>query len=387
MKYILVIFFALFSFDALSGEEKTPRDLSKKVLWQFKTNGQIWSNPASDGERIVFGSDDGHIYALQARTGKPIWQFKTKNRVRSEPLLSRTHVYATSDDGFLYSLSLDTGSLVYKTRIHPSSIHRSMPLEAQNYFYDWSGSSPAMDENFLYVGSADNHFYAIDKTSGKVLWRFKTSGIIRSKPLVMDDRVVFGSRDHNLYAVNKRNGKLLWKFNTEGIVTSEPVLIDQNIVIGSRSAKIFSVKADSGKMNWQHVYEDESWIESSAFPYRDGFFIGSSDSFKLSYFDAKTGNELWNFYTGGWSWAKPLIVDDIVYIGATSAKPYWQKHITSGFFGVDVKTKKLVAQYKPVFQNDVFVNSGVITQPVEMNGILVVADLDGLIRAYSIGKP
>jgi len=42
--------------------------------WTFKTNGPVRLNPAVDGGRVYFGSDDGYLYCLDLKTGKELWR-------------------------------------------------------------------------------------------------------------------------------------------------------------------------------------------------------------------------------------------------------------------------------------------------------------------------
>ena len=69
-------------------------------------------------------------------------------------------------------------------------------------------------------------------------------------------------------------------------------------------------------------------------------FIDTSDALNLMAFDAATGDIRWQFFTGGWTWAQPMIDDNTVYIGAISAFPYYFEGIDleRGFFAVDATT-------------------------------------------------
>ena len=68
--------------------------------------------------------------------------------------------------------------------------------------------------------------------------------------------------------------------------------------------------------------------------------MGSSDSLNLFAFDAGSGEEIWRFQTGGWSWNTPVVTDDAVYIGAISAYPYYMEGITlqQGVYAIDKHT-------------------------------------------------
>jgi hypothetical protein len=53
----------------------------------------------------------------------------------------------------------------------------------------------------VYAGSDDGYLYAIDITSGRPRWRYRTGGPVRSRILVEGGVVYFGSSDRRVYAL------------------------------------------------------------------------------------------------------------------------------------------------------------------------------------------
>jgi outer membrane protein assembly factor BamB len=62
-------------------------------------------------------------------------------------------------------------------------------------------SSPAVAGGTVYVGSFDDHLYAIDAETGQEQWRFETDEWVRSSPAVAGGTVYVGSFDGHLYAL------------------------------------------------------------------------------------------------------------------------------------------------------------------------------------------
>src|SRR5690349_4285788 len=50
---------------------KLPGDIA--LLWSFKTQGPVKSSAAIVDGRVFIGSDDGHLYALDLKTGAKVW--------------------------------------------------------------------------------------------------------------------------------------------------------------------------------------------------------------------------------------------------------------------------------------------------------------------------
>ena len=59
------------------------------VLWKHQTGGKIASSPAlsPDDKTVYVGSDDHHLYALDAAAGEVLWKFETGGEVTSSPVV------------------------------------------------------------------------------------------------------------------------------------------------------------------------------------------------------------------------------------------------------------------------------------------------------------
>ena len=52
----------------------------------------------------------------------------------------------------------------------------------------------------MYVGSYDNNVYALNASTGALLWKYTTANNVESSPAVANGVVYVGSGDGNLYA-------------------------------------------------------------------------------------------------------------------------------------------------------------------------------------------
>lgn len=75
--------------------------------------------------------------------------------------------------------------------------------------------------------------YSAEENPGKVLWAYKTGGMVRTSPAIdFDGSIYIGSDDGYLYALS-REGSLRWRFKTGGPIRSSPAITGNNIVFGS----------------------------------------------------------------------------------------------------------------------------------------------------------
>ena len=78
---------------SLTGVSKSKLSPALKPLWTFKAQEGIHSTAAIAGGKVYVGCDDGHLYALDFKTGKKLWLFKTEDIVESSPLVDKDRVY------------------------------------------------------------------------------------------------------------------------------------------------------------------------------------------------------------------------------------------------------------------------------------------------------
>jgi outer membrane protein assembly factor BamB len=147
--------------------------------WKRATGGPVAATPAIVGETLYVGSYDGKFYALDIRTGVLRWKFATggerrfeakglhgmqpKNQIiadpfdvfLSSPVVAEDIVYFGSGDGNLYALDARSGDLKWK---FPTG--------------DVVHASPAYANGVVFIGSWDSYLYAVDARTGKEKWRF-----------------------------------------------------------------------------------------------------------------------------------------------------------------------------------------------------------------------
>jgi outer membrane protein assembly factor BamB len=68
------------------------------------------------------------------------------------------------------------------------------------------GSSPAVANGVVYVGSGLKQLVAFDAATGAALWSYATGGVVESSPAVVNGTVYAGSNDGNVYAFDLSAG-------------------------------------------------------------------------------------------------------------------------------------------------------------------------------------
>jgi outer membrane protein assembly factor BamB len=372
------------SLELKRGEEPPrlkPQPLAGRIAqpaWTFKSGSPIWSSPVVADGNVYFGSNDGSVYALNAKSGKAVWQYKTGGRVMGSPTIEGQYLYALSDDGNLYKLERMTARLVWKFDTHGGTVARDLP-GPKSEAYDYQMSAAVVAGGTVYVGSADKRLYAVEAETGRERWHFDTQGIVRSTPAVAGGLVFFGSYDHHVYAVDSQTGTLKWKLDTLEPVVSSPLVEGDTLYIGSRSSDLFALDAATGKVKWKFFYWS-SWVESSARLRKGILYVGSSDHQQMFAIDAASGKRVWNTYTDGSAWSSPAVTDKLVYIGVVGVTPYFIEH-HGGFLAVDRATGQIAWRF-PLSPIPGVVTYGVASSPAVDQGLVFFGSLDGTFYAF-----
>ena len=79
------------------------------LKWRNRDTGYryIWSSPAVANGVVYVDSNDGNVYALNAKTGAKLWSYTTGGPVSySSPVVVNGVVYVGSEDGKVYAFGL-----------------------------------------------------------------------------------------------------------------------------------------------------------------------------------------------------------------------------------------------------------------------------------------
>jgi len=69
------------------GSVKALNAVTGETRWEFPLHSPPWAGLLSTAGGIVFGgSNEGHFFALDSRTGKPLWRFPTGGAITANPI-------------------------------------------------------------------------------------------------------------------------------------------------------------------------------------------------------------------------------------------------------------------------------------------------------------
>jgi eukaryotic-like serine/threonine-protein kinase len=323
----------------------------------------------SNNETVLFGSSDGNLYALNARTGEQTWNAKASqvNFFDNTPIVSNGDVYYVNSykidaydiasGKFKKSISSSNSDNIYGTPLIDNGIMYFGPGK-ELYAYDLSTSkikwtfktdaeltnSPTLSNGLIYFGTgnffSEGSLYAINANDGTLKWKTTDNKRVQSNPTVFNNTVYFcGSSTREktyLYAAEASTGKLKWSFDVNA--KSSPTIVNGILYIGTNS-DLLAIDAEKGTQIWAYrdgLFDYMSCGDSSPFVDNGIVYIGGSGNDKVYAIDAKLGTLKWTFSTGDNISSSPTVANGTIYIGCDNGYLY----------ALDSKTGAKIWQFK-----------------------------------------
>jgi outer membrane protein assembly factor BamB len=313
------------------GVYASPAPTLSTLAWQFRTGGRVISSPLVVGEAVYVGSTDGSLYAVNRADGTQRWKFDTRGPVSSSPAYHDGLVYVASVDGNLYAVDAAAGTLRWsfatkgERRFTAPGIHGAIPrTERMPDPFDVFLSSPTIASGLVYVGSGDQHVYALDAATGTLRWSFATGDVVHASPAVAAGLVYIGSWDRNLYALDAMTGRERWRYTTGNDTTiynqigiaSSAAVTDGLVLVGGRDGHFHAVDARTGALKWKHDNRMGWTIASPAV--RDGIvYFPTSDGRRFKALDVATGAVRIDLQNKAVSFSSPALAGDVAFYGTS----------------------------------------------------------------------
>ena len=151
-----------------------------------------------NGQRLIIdGNADGHIYALQARTGVKVWEFHLSQRgINVSPVIDGTTVYIAHSEE-----NIDRGTMGRVVAIDATG---SGDVTSSGELWRINDlavgfSSPLIHDGTLYVIDNSANLVAVDAASGAVHWEYSIGNVGKSSPVWADGKLYLTETNGNVH--------------------------------------------------------------------------------------------------------------------------------------------------------------------------------------------
>ncbi|MEG1838417.1 MAG: PQQ-binding-like beta-propeller repeat protein [Bacteroidaceae bacterium] len=219
-----------------------------EFLWRIPTKAAVLGAVSTNDGIAFVGGSDNTFRAVKIATGKILWEYDGLNGyVETRPLLYKGMVIFGAWDGHLYALDSRTGKLVWKwagpiTRMH----------------YSPAAVWPVAANGKVFITAPDRVLTAIDAQSGQTVWRTKQSVVRETIGLSADKQRIYSKTMQDSVVCYSTVGNVphrIWSTNVGfGYEHAPSMPIERDgIVYGStKNGLMFGLDAFNGKLLWKH---------------------------------------------------------------------------------------------------------------------------------------
>lgn len=229
-----------------------------------------------------------------------IWSLGGGVLLEFPPVLEGRSLYVLKNNATVYALNRITGRVLWR---------KSLGALA--------ASSPAVVDGTVYVtilqrskGTQAGRVVALRARDGKTLWSRPLPSRAESSPVVSNGRVWFGSENGTIYSLRTKNGSVDWTYKADGAVKAGLALSGGNLYFGDYAGKVYAIRARDGHQTWKKSTSGTALGFSSGTFYSTPavafgrVYIGNTDGNMYSY-SAKDGALAWRMSTGSYVYASP----------------------------------------------------------------------------------
>lgn len=174
------------------------------------------------------------------------------------PAVAYGKVFAASRDGVVMALDKTSGKRIWRIEL---------PQDRDSGWFDWfHGTYPTAkvagglvaSYDKVFVGTEDGMVVALAEDSGAQVWKTDVAGEVLSTPAVDGGLVVVNTGAGDTVALDAETGEEKWRYESEvpplslrGL--SSPVMVAGGVLTGTATGKVAVAVADNGMLAWEQA--------------------------------------------------------------------------------------------------------------------------------------
>lgn len=283
-----------------------------KVRWRAKV-GPGWSSPVVAKGRVYLTDSElkkpkaqERVHCFEEATGTllwtysyevtyPAWAFPERGPTAT-PIVRDGKLYTLGNKGDLHCLDARKGEVLWKRNLERD-------YDVQEFAFN---ASPLIEGDLLvlcigsYPGTQASSVLALDKNSGKEVWKSPTGGLTNSSPVIINAggnrQLIIWAQD-GVMALEPATGKTYWQemMNTPAASVVTTPVFHKNLLLISGLMLQLDPQRPAASVLWPDSKAVSRRVLSvtSTGLIRDGHVFSARSSGELVCLDASTGKRVW----------------------------------------------------------------------------------------------
>ena len=253
--WYIILFLGLF-FNVLFPQNKKSSALNASpidTLLKIELNSQLGSSPLFYQNRIYTSEQSGIISCFD-NSGKKIWSRNTSSTLHTRPVIADNMLCTATSRNEIITFSLDKGIQIQSFGID-DSITTDLTLlqysgEKELMIPKTSGSKSA-----IVFGTNNGKILCYDLETLQEYWHNNDAqGMIKTQPIVVENKLLFTSKDGFLYCIDARNGLLNWRWKEKAetdFSNSQIISDSKKVYVIDNENSLFSIDLLLGNFTWK----------------------------------------------------------------------------------------------------------------------------------------
>ena len=264
-----------------------------------------------------------------------VWSYTGSILLEFPPVMAEGKLFLLKNNGALHAINKRTGKAVWKRKL--GILAAASPTYGNGRIF-----LPILSRGKNKPGAV----YALDAKTGKILWKRLLPSRSESSPVFDNDRIYLGSENGTVYSIRAGDGAVRWKFQASGAVKSGLALADGKLYFGDYSGRVYAIRQTDGGEVWN------TGTKGGAFGLKSGTFystpavangrvyVGNTDG-RMYSFSSANGKLAWTKGTGSYVYSSPAVAPGpggrpTVFFGSYDGR----------FYAVDARTGKQKWSYR-----------------------------------------
>ncbi len=257
-----------------------------RELWHAKDDGTSHAGATINDEILYYGTSEGRLLSRNSDSGDLNWSIDLGAPIESSPTISGGRLFVQLRNHQVFALDATTGKILWAYK-------RSVPLLTTLQ----RASKPIVYRNKLYVGFADGSVAAFNVEEGILLWERKISNgdkfvDVDMTPTFFNDQLWIGSSSNDLHVLDPKNGRTI---RTLPFISGyEPLKFGDTLIYGTNNGEIIGVNS-AGKTVLKFKVSD--FQVSSVTNWKNGY-VATDVEGHLYFINAEDGHVEWKHHLG-----------------------------------------------------------------------------------------
>jgi len=314
--------------------------------------------------------------------------------ITSQPIIAEGKIFTLGGQGEFSARKLsDKGEVIWKTILEEEFLQESRKDydwldDVESVFKDkdeFLGGNICYSRGRVFVSTKRGEVYAVDASSGKLVWKKSLNSPVRSSPVAKNNILVVTTSDSKTYALNTKTGKRLWMHEgaeekAKFVTAPTPLIIGDKVIVSYPSGEVFALNLDDGGEIWMAITSPDRITQllptnndiSYSPIYHNGLIYVVSSNGNIFALQEETGEEIWQLSdmaivhspwpTGDYLFAISRF-GQLFAVSSQDGEVIWKTHLAD--------------------PKDIDDDNLVFTPPVIANNNIYVADNEGKLRSYS----